>query len=114
MILTLHLLTRENATAEESKSHLAILSRLALALGSGETGKETLREYLKETLVYIRLEVRRSLRLWTTWTQTSSRYGTPIVSKRETDAPRSGLYSSTRPETTYSMARMPPLPYMSN
>jgi len=35
--------------AEESKSHLAIPLRLALALGSRETRKETLREYLKET-----------------------------------------------------------------
>ena len=66
MILTLHLLTCENATTKESKSHLAILLRLALALGSRETRKETLREYLRETLAYIRLEVRRSLKLWIT------------------------------------------------
>ena len=115
-ILTLHLHTNKSNSniAKESKLHLAILLRLALALGSGETGRETLREYLKETLVYIRLEVRRSSRLWTTWTQTSNRYGTPTVSKKETATPRSGLCLSTRPETTYSMARMPPLPYMSN
>ncbi len=43
-------------------------SRLALALGSGEIGKRTLRGYLKETLVYTGLEVRRSSKLWTTWT----------------------------------------------
>jgi len=114
MILTLHLLTHENATTKESKSHLAILSRLALALGSGETGKETLREYLRETLAYIRLEVRRFSRLWTTWTHTSSPYGTPTVSKRETGTLRSGLLSLAGLETTYRMVRMPLLPYTSN
>jgi hypothetical protein len=31
----------DSGTAGESKSHLAILSRLALALESGETGEET-------------------------------------------------------------------------
>ena len=64
-ILTLHLHTNKSDSniAEESKSRLATLLRLALALGSRETRKKTLREYLKETLVYIRLEVRRSLRL---------------------------------------------------
>ncbi len=65
MILTLHLYTNEsnNDIAEESKSLLAILLRLALALESRETRKKTLKEYLKETLVYTKLEVRRSLRL---------------------------------------------------
>ena len=114
MILTLHLLTHKNATAKESKSHLAILLRLALALGSGETRKKTLREYLKETLVCTKLEVKRSLRLWTTWTYILSHYGTPIVSKRGTNTPRNGLLSSTRPETIYSMVRMPLPPYTSN
>ena len=64
-ILTLHLYTDESDSniVEESKSRLATLLRLALALGSRETGKKTLREYLKETLVYTKLEVRRSSRL---------------------------------------------------
>ena len=64
-ILTLYLHTNESDSniAKESKSHLAILLRLALALRSRETRKGTLREYLKETLVYTRLGVRRSLRL---------------------------------------------------
>ncbi len=64
-ILTLYLHTSksDSGIAEESKSYLATLLRLALALGSGETGKETLRGYLKETLVYTKLGVRRSSRL---------------------------------------------------
>src|SRR6266487_6129556 len=61
-ILTLYLYTDEsdNDIAEESKSLLAILSRLALALESRETRKETLRGYLKETLVHTGPGVRRS------------------------------------------------------
>ena len=65
MILILYLHTNESNSniAKELKLYLAILLRLALALGSRETRKGTLREYLKETLVYTRLGVRRSLRL---------------------------------------------------
>ncbi len=65
MILTLHLYTDESDSniAKESKSLLAILLRLALVLESKETRKKTLKEYLKETLVYTKLEVRRSSRL---------------------------------------------------
>jgi hypothetical protein len=99
---------------EESRLHLAILLRLALALESGETGKEILREYLRETLICIIKEVRRSSRLWITWTNTLSHYGIPIVSKRETNMLRSGQFSSTGPGTTYSMARTPLPPYTSN
>jgi hypothetical protein len=51
---------------EGSRLHLAILLGLALALESGETGKEILRGYLRETLICIIGELRRYLRLWTT------------------------------------------------
>jgi hypothetical protein len=51
---------------EESKSHQAILLKLARAFGSGVIGKEILREYLRETLICITGEPRRYLRLWTT------------------------------------------------
>ncbi len=40
----------------------AILLRLALALESGETGSEISKESLKETLIHIGPEARKSLR----------------------------------------------------
>jgi hypothetical protein len=48
---------------EESRLHLAILLGLTLALESGETGKEILRGYLRQTLICITRELRRYLRL---------------------------------------------------
>jgi len=65
MILILYLYTNKSNSniVKESKSLLAILLRLALALESKETRKKTLKEYLKETLVYTKLKVRRSSRL---------------------------------------------------
>ena len=65
ILIVAHLPTNksDNNVAKESKLHLAILLRLALALESRETRKEILREYLRETLIYITREVRRSLRL---------------------------------------------------
>jgi hypothetical protein len=48
---------------EGLRLHLAILLELALALESGETRKEILRGYLRETLICITGELRRYLRL---------------------------------------------------
>jgi hypothetical protein len=48
---------------EELRLYLPILLGLALALESRETGKETWREYLRETLIPIRPVLRKSLRL---------------------------------------------------
>jgi hypothetical protein len=51
---------------EELRLYLAILLELALAFESGETGRETWREYLRETLIPIRPVLRKSSRLWIT------------------------------------------------
>jgi hypothetical protein len=51
---------------KELKSHQAILLESARAFRSRVIRKEILREYLRETLIYITGELRRYLRLWTT------------------------------------------------
>ena len=69
MILNLALLILYNtgisnsAIPKESRLYLAILSRLALAFKSRVTGNRILSEYSKETLIYTREELRKSLRL---------------------------------------------------
>ena len=55
-----------DSIARESKSHLAILLGLALALESRETRRETLKGSLKETLRPTKLEARKFLRPLTT------------------------------------------------
>jgi hypothetical protein len=75
------------------------------------TGKKTLKGYLRETQTSIREGLKRSSRLLITWTQISSHYGIPIVSKRELG---NGLLFFIGLGTTFRMVRMPPLPYMSN
>jgi hypothetical protein len=45
--------TRDAASLKESRLHQAILSELAQAFENGETGRRTLKEFLKETLPHI-------------------------------------------------------------
>jgi hypothetical protein len=53
----------DDAILKELRLYLVILSRLALALGSGATGNEILNDYLTGIRTYINGELRESLRL---------------------------------------------------
>jgi hypothetical protein len=60
--LPLNIAIRDDVSLRESRSCQAILSKLALAFENEGTGRRILRESLKETLPYIGLVPRKSLR----------------------------------------------------
>src|SRR5204862_4508432 len=64
--LPLSIATKDDASQKASRLYQAILSELARAFENGGTGKKTLKEFLKETLLPIGPEPRRFSRPWTT------------------------------------------------
>jgi hypothetical protein len=63
LLILCHIDTNDGATPKESRLHLAILLRLALAFESGVTGSVISNEYSKETLICTEGVLRRFLRL---------------------------------------------------